>query len=198
MGVPQRGRGQLHAREPHLHRVADHPEPAGDVDEPHRRVGALEREPRDVDADAALARRGDLQGREVRVQMLEAPHPQPPVRAAADDLERRIAGLGVARLQSQRHAAVRDAHVPEQDERRRPVLARVRPAQTQQLLDVQPPARVLHDVDHGPAQVELEQHRPPCREIERVVAHVGARQPGDQCRVGVEQPDLGEGEAGEQ
>src|SRR2546422_4127535 len=47
------------------------------------------------------------------------------------------------------------------------------------LLDVQPPARVLHDVDHRLSQLELEQHHPPSREVERIVAHVGARQPGD-------------------
>src|SRR2546422_10935557 len=66
------------------------------------------------------------------------------------------------------------------------------------LLDVQPPARVLHDVDHRLSQLELEQHHPPSREVERIVAHVGARQPGDERRVRIEQPHLGKRHAGEE
>ena len=197
-GVPQRGPRQPHARESDLHRVADHPQPTRDVDQPHPRVGALEREARHVDPDAALARRGHLQGREVRVEMFEPAHPHPSVRAAAGDLQRRIAGLGVARLEPQRDAAVADVDVAQQDERRWPMLARVRSTQPQELLDVQPPARVLYDVDHRAAQVELEQHHPPRREIERVVAHVRPGQPGDERGVCVEQANLREGETGEQ
>src|SRR2546430_704811 len=142
--------------------------------------------------------RRNLQRGQVGVQMLEAPHPQPAVRAAGGDLQRRITGFGVARLQSQRHTAVGDPDVPQQDERRRPVLARIRPAQAQQLLDVEAPARVLHDVDHGPAQVELEQHHPSRGEVERVVGHVGAGQPGNQRAVRVEQPYVRKRQAREQ
>src|SRR5213082_1148359 len=116
--VAQRGRGQLRAGQLHLHRVADHAQPARDVDEPHLRVGALEGEPGHVDANPALAWRRDLQRGQVGVQMLEAPYPQPAVRAAGGDLQRRITGFGVARLQSQRHTAVGDPDVPQQDERR--------------------------------------------------------------------------------
>ena len=122
--------------------------------------------------------------------MLEPPDPHPPVRPAALDLERRVARRHVPRLQPQRHGAVLDLHVPKQNQRRWPVRSRVRAAQAEQLLEVEPTGLVLDDVDDRLAQRELEQHHAPRHEVERIVAELRPRQPGDERRVGVEQPHV--------
>src|SRR5213592_4747044 len=107
-----------------------------------------------------------------RVEVLEATDAQPPVGVVARELEARVARLGPLRLQSQGHRPVRDADVPEQDEGGRPVRALVGTPEAQQLFDVEPAIRVLHDVDHRLTQVEFEEHDPAGREVERVVAHI--------------------------
>src|SRR5213596_2424968 len=163
---------QPHARELHIHGITDHPQPSRRVLDSYRRVRALHGQPGDVDADAPLPRGGHLQGGEPGIEVLEATHAQPPVGVVARDLEARVARLGALRLQSQDHRPVRDADVPEQDEGGRPVRTLVGTPEAQQLFDVEPAVRVLHDVDDRPAQVELEEHHPAGREVERVVAHI--------------------------
>ena len=171
-GVAQGRVRQPHACELHIHRVTDHPQPSRRVLDSHRGVRALHGQPGDVDADAPLTRGGHLQGGEPRVEVLEATDAQPPVGVVARELEARVARLGPLRLQSQGHRPVRDADVPEQDEGGRPVRALVGTPEAQQLFDVEPAIRVLHDVDHRLTQVEFEEHDPAGREVERVVAHI--------------------------
>ena len=197
---PQLRPGEADPRQVELQRVPDHPQPAGDVHQPQRRIAALDREPGDVDSDPPLRGRRHLQRRQPGVEVLEAPDPLPAVRAAPLDLQRRIARLGAGCLEPQRHRPVLDPYVSEQDQRRRPVGARpgVGAAQPEQLLDVEPPVAVLHDVDHGLPQGELEQHHAAGGEVEWVVCQVGPRQPRDEGRVGVEQADPGERHAGEE
>ena len=179
-----------HARQIDFDRVPDHVQPAGHVHEPQVRIAALHGQAGDVDANPGLAWRRDLQRREARVEVLEPPDPHPPVRPAALDLDRRIARRHVPRLQPQRHGAVLDLHVPKQNQRRWPVGSRVRAAQAEQLLEVEPTGLVLDDVDDRLAQRELEQHHAPRHEVERIVAELRPRQPGDERRVGVEQPHV--------
>src|SRR3989449_4518484 len=138
---------------------------------------------RDWSSDVCSSDLRDLERGEAGVDVLEAPNPQATVDAPALDLERGVARGGPGGLEPQRDGAVVDAHIAEQDQRGGAMGAgggaagvRGPPAQPQQLLDVQPPARVLHDVDHRLPQLELEQHHPPGCEVERIVAHVGARQ----------------------
>src|SRR5207245_2347995 len=119
-------------------------------------------------------------------------------RASCTSLESRVARLGALRLQSHDHRPVRDADVPEQDEGGRPVRALVWTPEAQQLFDVEPAVRVLHDVDHRLTQVEFEEHDPAGREVERVVAHIDFWQPCDERRISIEQPDLRERQPGEE
>jgi hypothetical protein len=193
----QRGRGEAQPREIEVQRVADDAHPPRRIGDAHGGIAALHGESRHVEPDAALVRRGDLEGGEPRVEVFEPPDAHPPVRAAARDLEERVARRGARRLEPQRHGAVLDPHVPEHDERGGAVRPRVGPAQAQQLLHVQPPVAVLHHVDHGPLEREFEQRHAAGGEVQRVVARLHPWQPGDERAVGVEQPHLVEGDPGE-
>ena len=203
--IPQRRRREPGPGHVQLERIPHHPQPARHVHEPHRRVARLHGQPRQIDADAPFPGRRDLERGEAGVDVLEAPNPQATVDAPALDLERGVARGGPRGLEPQRDGAVVDAHIAEQDQRGGAMGAgggaagvQGPPAQPQQLLDVQPPARVLHDVDHRLSQLQLEQHHPPGREVERIVRHVGARQPSDERRVRIEQPHLGKRHSGEE
>ena len=200
--VAQRGPRQPDPCELQIQGVADHPKATGHVHKTRDRVGAFHGQSGYVDADPALPRGRYLERADAGVEVLEAADPHPSVRSPGLDLEARVARLGTRGLQAQRDAAVRDAHIAEQDERGRTagplVVLRGRRADAQQLLDVEPAVAVLYEIDHRPVQLELEQHDPAGGKVEGVVADVGLRQEGDQGGVRVEQPHVVEGDPSEE
>src|SRR5213594_540423 len=194
----ERGAWEPHPLQVGVERVPHDGDAAGHVAQLDRGVAALHCEPGNVHPDPPLAWRREPQGREPGGEMVEAEDPERAVPRRGVDLMGRVGRRAGA--QAQHHRTILDAHVAEQDQRRRAArpLRRVGAAQAEQLLGVEPPARVLHDVEEGLAQGELEQHDAARRELERVVGELGAGEPGDERGVGVVQADVGEGQSGEQ
>ena len=174
---------------------------AGDTDaalqlgDAQRRIAGGDRERADVRLDALLAWGREPQCGDPRRQMLEAPDPPPPVGPGVFDLVEGVVRAGTI-LQPQHHRAVLDAEVAEHHEGRRP--SRRRPAEPQQLFQVQPAVLVLYEVDVGVVERHAAQHDAAGHEVERVVVHLGVRQPGDERRVRVVDRHVTERDAGEQ
>ena len=195
--------GEPHAREIRVEGAAvDRDTPLG-VDNRYVRIARLRREAQDVDADALFSWRLNAHRRETRVQVLEATQPVAAVFAGILDLLIRARDLPVL-LQAQRERPVVDLHVPQQNQGartrgpKRPGLHRVLDVQLQQLGEIRRAARVLHDVDHRLIEMHLQEHDASGREVDEVVAELGARQPGDQRRIGIDEANIGEDDSREQ
>src|SRR5262245_18284102 len=119
--------------------------------------------------------------------MLEAADAAPPVELERVDLVTRLLTRG---LQSQVEGPVGHPDAAEQDLLRGALRALRRNAEAEQLFDVQSAALVLHDVEHGSREVQLEQHDPSGSEIERVVARLDPAQRRHQRAVGIEYRDV--------
>src|SRR5213596_304114 len=135
--------------------------------------------------------------------MLEAPDAVTAVFAGVLDLFVGAVDFTVL-LQPQRQRPVHDLHVAQQDQRARSRRAQrshgdgVFLTEPQQFVEIGPAIRVLDDVDDGAVEPYLHEHYAARREVDRVVAQLGAGQPGDERRIGIEQAHIGEHDAGEQ
>ena len=136
-------------------------------------------------------------------RLLEAPDAVTAVFAGVLDLFVGAVDFTVL-LQPQRQRPVHDLHVAQQDQR-----ARSRGAQRshgdgvfltepQQFVEIGPAIRVLDDVDDGAVEPHLHEHHAARREVDRVVPQLGAGQPGNERRIGIEQAHIGEHDACEQ
>ena len=57
---------------------------------------------------------------------------------------------------------------------------------------------LLHEIQRRPLDPHLLQHDPARRQVEQVVAQLGDGEPGNEGRIGVEEPDVQEHDAGQQ
>ena len=178
-----------------VERIAGDADATLEVGDAQARVAGEDGEGADVGLDPPLPRRGEAQSRDPGREVLEAPHPAPPVAARVLDFVGRVVRAGTV-LEPHCDGAVLDPQVAQQHQGRRP--PRWRPAEPQQLRKVQLAVLVLDQVDVRVIERDPAQHDAARDKVEGVVVELGVRQPGHERRVGVVDHHVVQYDAGEQ